>query len=139
MRKRFRNKEKTKYYYDLFYKLYDDKCMEIPSYWIYKIQHKEYSYANMRRLCIVLKWFLDNYDTTKKFLKVFTYKIRYEARIYNSIEEYKEKYHQEGYTFGVFKGIYMPLYDVKKDIPLNLNTYKEYKIEQFPYYEDGIL
>lgn len=106
MRKRFRNKEKIKYYYDLFYKLYDDKCMRIPFHWLCKVQDKEYSYAKIKRLCIIFKWFLDNYDITKTFLKIFAYKSRQEVRIYHTSEEYEERHYQEGYAFGVFNGIY---------------------------------
>lgn len=54
-----------KYYHDLFWRLYNPECMHLGKRWIERIEtEKHYSYITMRKICIVLKWFEDNFDTS---------------------------------------------------------------------------
>ena len=68
MKKDDKNKQK-KYYHNLFWELYDCECMQLGTRWIERIETgKHYSHLTMKKTCIVLKWFNDNFNKNECYL-----------------------------------------------------------------------
>ena len=63
-----------KYYYDLFWKLYDYECMCLGKRWIERIKLKHYSFITMKKTCIILKWFNDNFNKNEYYMCLATSK-----------------------------------------------------------------
>lgn len=60
--KKLLSNKKTDYYYSMFWELYNPETMIIGGHiWLSRIENKYYSWIKMRQLCVVMKWFLDNY------------------------------------------------------------------------------
>lgn len=104
--------EKQKYYYALFWKLYDSECMCLGKRWIERIaSQSHYSCNTMKKICIVLKWFNDNFDCSKQYLCLAAYgNASLRAFVYNKDDDSFAKF----VCFGRRKNkIYAPITGIK--------------------------
>lgn len=77
-----------KYYHQLFFELYNPKYIHIGNYWLEKIKRKtHYTYKSMRKTCICIKWFVDNYDINKFVCSLDVYGNYYGAFIHDDNDE----------------------------------------------------
>lgn len=68
------NEKRNDFYYDMFWKLYNPDIMTIGGInWMNRIRERHYSWYNMRQLCIVMKWFIDNYYNKDNDYRLETY------------------------------------------------------------------
>lgn len=101
-----------KYYYNLFEHLYIDGTVYYGSDWLSRMQNKKakhYSALTMRRMCIILKWFYNNYNIEEGYtMRVSVFNKKYNVRICKNDKVV-------GYYFfgtDVPKGFYRPVHDL---------------------------
>ncbi len=109
--------KKRKYYKSLFYGLNDPTFVNVGQARLDKIEGKSgYTWQTLRRLCVVLQWFRDNYDTTLFSLDVGTHHGNFVAYIKQNQEcigqfrfEEKNKRYMPISYFGQLDGEYQYL------------------------------
>ena len=111
------DKIKQGYYYSIFANLYNPDIVRFSQRWLDKLDpdRMHYSWSSMRRLCIILKWFYDNYynkDNSLALHVTVSYDNCFVARIRKDNEEI------ESYRFKVVKNKYIPEWDWYKDKPV---------------------
>ena len=108
------DKIKQRYYYSIFVNLYNPDIVRFSQRWLNKLDPNtmHYSWASMRRLCIILKWFYDNYYNKDNSLMIHitvTHNSLFVARIKRDNEQV------EAYRFKVVNQQYIPEWDWDKD------------------------
>lgn len=109
-------KKKQRYYYTLFAELYLPDIIQIGkgTVWIERLMNQNemhYSDVTMRRMCIILKWFYDNYDIYDGYrMKILANRTNH--NIYDVIIIKKDEY-IERYDFNTDKTfrLYRPVID----------------------------
>lgn len=69
--KKVQSDKYKKYYYNLFIDLYNEEFVHLGKRWIERIESRHYSWKTMRKICIVIKWFYDNFDKTQYRLSLW--------------------------------------------------------------------
>lgn len=111
------DKIKQRYYYSTFANLYNPDIIRFSKRWLERLEPEKmrYSWSVMRRLCIVLKWFYDNYynsDNTLMLRITISYNNCFVARIKNEEKEI------EAYMFRSFNNKYLPVHNWITDKPV---------------------
>lgn len=60
--KKVQSNKYKKYYYNIFTNLYNEEFVHLGKRWMERIESGHYSWKTMRKICIVIKWFYDNFD-----------------------------------------------------------------------------
>lgn len=95
---------KKRYYYSIFANLYDSDIIKFGSTWIWKIENEHYGWMSMYHVCVILKWFYNNYynkDNTL-ILKMTAFNGWIVPRIIKNDEQI------EAYRFKTVKKRYIP-------------------------------
>lgn len=83
---------KRKYYQDLFHSFASHMSVNVGDTRLEKINSsKGYSWQTIRRLCVVLKYFYDNYDIKKYSLSIGMYNNDFSAYIHDENDEFIKK------------------------------------------------
>lgn len=111
------DKIKQRYYYSIFANLYNPDIIRLSPKWLSKLEPKlmHYSWRTMRYMCIILKWFYDNYYNKNNSLMLHmtvTHNNLFVARIEKDGEEI------ESYRFKVIDKNYIPEWNWYKDEPV---------------------
>lgn len=59
-----KNEKRNNFYYDMFWELYNPDIITVGGVnWMDRIEKRHYAWHSMKQLCIVMKWFLENYHS----------------------------------------------------------------------------
>lgn len=121
MIKKRADKIKQRYFYSIFANLYNPDIVRFSQRWLDKLDpgRMHYSWSSMRRLCIILKWFYDNYynkDNSLMLHVTVSYDNCFVARIRKDNEEI-ESYKFRASVNGKYRK-YIPVWDWDKDKPI---------------------
>ena len=116
------NKIKQKYYYSIFYNLYDSDIIKFGSTWIWRIENEHYGWIPMSHVCIILKWFYDNYYNKDNTLKLGMTVVHglIVARIIKDDEEV------DAYRFKTINKKYVPEHNWNKDKPVTKEEFNKW-------------
>ena len=106
---------KKRYYYSIFANLYDSDIIKFGSTWIWRIENEHYGWMSMYHVCVILKWFYNNYynkDNTLT-LEMTAFHGWIIPRIIKNDEQI------EAYRFKTVKKKYIPEYNWEKDKPIS--------------------
>ena len=123
------DKKKQRYYYSIFANLYNPDIIRFSKRWLEKLDpdRMHYSWSSMRRLCIILKWFYDNYynrDNSLTLHVAVSYDNCFVARIKKNNEQI-EAYKFKASGSGKYKK-YVPVWDWHKDKPIDNEDFNKW-------------